>query len=95
MEPNHTTAEKALVSVNRSILSGALTCVGNLSPPMGARNKVGIGLSYRPASLCTLAPRFLESIPRLRAGLKLSTLVCVHQSTSRVMGGGGVPERNL
>jgi hypothetical protein len=52
-------------------------CVGNLSPAMGARNQVGIGLSYRPASLCSLATqfqtRFLESIPRLIAGLKFST----------------------
>ncbi len=34
---------------------------------MGARNKVGIGLSYRSASLCSLTTqfqaRFLESIP--------------------------------
>ncbi len=41
------------------------------------RNQVGIGLSYRPASLCSLATqfqtRFLELIPRL--GLKFSTLV--------------------
>jgi hypothetical protein len=35
---------------------------------MGVRNQVGIGLSYRPAGLCSLATqfrtRFLESIPR-------------------------------
>ncbi len=53
--------------------------VGNFSPAMGARNQVGIGLSYRPASLCSLATqfqtRFLESIPRPIAGLKFSTLV--------------------
>jgi hypothetical protein len=46
---------------------------------MGARNQVGIELSYRPASLCSLATqfqtRFLESIPRPIAGLKFSTLV--------------------
>jgi hypothetical protein len=29
--------------------------VGNLIPAMGARNQVGMGLSYRPASLCSLA----------------------------------------
>jgi hypothetical protein len=50
---------------------------GNLSPVMGARNQEGIGLSYRPASLCSLATqfqtRFLESIPRPMAGLKFST----------------------
>jgi hypothetical protein len=32
-----------------------VSSVGNLSPAMGARNQVGIGLSYRPASLCSLA----------------------------------------
>jgi hypothetical protein len=50
----------------------------NLSPAMGARNQVGIGLLYRPASLCSLATqfqtRFLESIPRPIAGLKIPTL---------------------
>jgi hypothetical protein len=49
-----------------------------LSPAMGARNQVGIGLSYRPTSLCSLATqfqtRFLELIPRPIAGLKFSTL---------------------
>jgi hypothetical protein len=45
---------------------------------MGARNQVGIGLSYRPAiSLCSLATqfqtRFLESIPRPIAGRKFPT----------------------
>jgi hypothetical protein len=54
-------------------------CVGNLRPTVGARNQVGIGLSYRPASLCSLATqfqtRFLESIPRPIAGLKIPTLV--------------------
>ncbi len=49
---------------------------GNFSPAMGARNQVSIGLSYRPASLCSLATqfqtRFLESIPRPIAGLKFS-----------------------
>jgi hypothetical protein len=33
-------------------------CVGNLSPAKGARNQVGIGLSYWPASLCCLATQF-------------------------------------
>ncbi len=54
-------------------------CAGNLSSAKGARNQVGIGLSYRPASLCSLATqfqtRFLESIPRPTAGLKIQTLV--------------------
>jgi hypothetical protein len=48
-----------------------------LSPAMGARNQVGIGLSSRPASLCSLAThfqtQFLESIPRPKAGLKFPT----------------------
>ncbi len=38
-----------------------------LSPAMGARNRVGVELSYHPASLCSLASQFhtrlLESIP--------------------------------
>jgi hypothetical protein len=55
------------------------SCVGTFSPAMGARNQVGIGLSYRAASLCSLATqfqtRFLESIPRPKAGFKFSTLV--------------------
>ena len=45
---------------------------------MGARNQVDTGLWYRPASLCSLATqfqtRFLESIPRPIAGLKIQTL---------------------
>jgi hypothetical protein len=28
--------------------------VGNLGPPKGTRNQVGIGFLYRPASLCSL-----------------------------------------
>ncbi len=52
-------------------------------PAMGARNQVGIGLSYRPASLCSLATqlqtRFLESIPRPIAGLKFPTLVALSE----------------
>jgi hypothetical protein len=50
-----------------------------LSPDMGSRNQVGIGLSYRPASLCSLAAefqtRFLESIPRPVARLNFPTLL--------------------
>ncbi len=55
------------------------TCVGNFSPAMGARNQVGIGLSYQPASLSSLdtqfQTRFLESTPRPIAGFKFSPLV--------------------
>jgi hypothetical protein len=47
---------------------------------MGARNQVGIVLSYWPAILCSLASqfqiRFLKSIPRPMAGPKFSTLFC-------------------
>ncbi len=31
------------------------SCAGNLEQPMGVRNRVGIGLSYRPARLHRLA----------------------------------------
>ncbi len=62
------------------------TCVGNFSPAMGASNTVGIGLSYRPASLRSLATQFqtrlLESIPRPIAGLKFSTLSNVTHFTT-------------
>jgi hypothetical protein len=48
------------------------------SHSMGARNQVGIGMSYRPASIYSLATqfqtRFLRSIPRPIAGLKFSAL---------------------
>jgi hypothetical protein len=51
-----------------------ISSVGNFSP---ARNQVGIGLSYRPASLCSLATQFqarlLESILRPVVGLMFST----------------------
>jgi hypothetical protein len=53
-------------------------CVGTISPAIGSRNQVGIGLTYRSASLCSLSTqfqtRFLESIPRPIAGLKIPTL---------------------
>ncbi len=50
---------------------------GSVSRYGGARNQVGVGLSYRPASLCSLATQFqfLESIPRSIAGLKFPTQV--------------------
>jgi hypothetical protein len=51
-----------------------------ISPAIGARNQLNqvvIGLSYQPASLCSLATQFqtrlLESIPRPIAGLKFLT----------------------
>ena len=56
-----------------------LFCAGNFNPAMGARNQVGIGLSYWHASLCSFATRFqtlfLESIPRSIEGLRISTLL--------------------
>ncbi len=72
--------------------------VGILRPAMGARNQVGIGLSYRPASLCSLATQFqtqfLESIPCPIAGLKFSTLsvICIYRTLGRGEGGGGQRE---
>jgi hypothetical protein len=52
---------------------------------MGAWNLVDIGLSYRPASLCSLANQFqtlfLESIPRPIARLKFPTLGSLHGRT--------------
>ncbi len=38
---------------------------------MGARNRVGIGLSYRPARLHKLAEHSLESIPELHKRSKI------------------------
>ncbi len=65
----------------RPVPGSNINCVDNLSPATGARNQVGIGSSYRPASLCSLATQFqtrlLESIPRPIAGRKFSTLECV------------------
>jgi hypothetical protein len=66
---------------------------------MGARNQVGIGLSYRPASLCSLATQYqtrrLELIPRPTAGLKFSALVIVigdNFSTGELICEGVEPE---
>ncbi len=72
--------KRSLLRYYRTIAPGGSKsiCVGNLIPAMGARNQVGIGLSYRLVSLCSLATqfqtRFLEPIPRPMAGLKFSTL---------------------
>jgi hypothetical protein len=53
------TADASLIVylIGTALEFDSLTCVGNLSPSMGARNQVevGIGLSYRPASVCSLA----------------------------------------
>jgi hypothetical protein len=72
------TAETAAAAqIIESVLQVIDNIVGNLSPVMGPRNQVGIGLSYRPASLCSLATQFqtqfLEPIPRPIAGLKFAT----------------------
>ncbi len=42
-----------LVSFTGGVHIGEERRVGNLSPSMGVRNQVGIGLLYRPASLCS------------------------------------------
>ena len=47
------------------------SCAGILEQSMGARNRVGIGLSHRPARLHRLA----ESIPGLLKSLKIPSLV--------------------
>jgi hypothetical protein len=56
-------------------------------PSVGARNQVGIGLSYRPASLSSLATqfqtRFLETIPRPIAGLKFSAQESIYRNPFR------------
>jgi hypothetical protein len=63
---------------------------------MGARNQVEIGLSYRPASLCSLATqfqtRFPESIPRPTGGLKFSTLVYMGALSDRMSVAEDFPE---
>jgi hypothetical protein len=66
-------------------------------PPLGilvgkiymASDTVGIGLSYRPASLCSLATqfqtRFLESIPRPTAGPRFSSQKVNNEMTSAAL----------
>jgi hypothetical protein len=44
---------------------------GILEQSLGARNRVGIGLSYRPARLRRLEDRFLGSIPGHLKSLKI------------------------
>ncbi len=65
-------------------------------------SRIGIGLSYRPASLCSLATQFqtrsLESIPRPIAGITLSDSGCTRTAQSRPetqkgqLGSGGGPQ---
>jgi hypothetical protein len=66
------------INFNEPIPPGCVACVGNLCPAMSARNQVGKGMSYRPASLCSLPTqfqtRFLELIPLPIVVLKFSTL---------------------
>jgi hypothetical protein len=66
MLPESIPGRLKLVQIRASTLGQCVyeSSVGNFSPAMGARNQVGIGLSYRPAGLCTLDTQFLESIPR-------------------------------
>ncbi len=56
-----------------SILAGIKcdTSVGILEQSMGARNRVGIGLSYRPA----WPHRLAESIPGILKSIKIPFLV--------------------
>ncbi len=82
-----------LSSLRRGLLTPSVICTlfvlcaGNLRPAMGAGNQVGIGLPYRPASLCSLATqfqtRFLESIPRPITGLKIPTLILLRKKWHR------------
>jgi hypothetical protein len=55
-----------LCVINLSVLP----CAGILEQSMGARNRVGIGLSYRPARLHRLA-EMIPWIPRLLKSLKI------------------------
>jgi hypothetical protein len=57
------------------------SCAGILGQSLGVRNRVGIGLSYRPARLHRLA----ESIPRLLWSLKIPS------RRSNFLEGGGTP----
>jgi hypothetical protein len=67
-----------LLKAQESVPPAYVARVGNLSPAIVARNQVGIGLSYQPASPCSLDTQFqtlfLESIPRPIAGLMFPTL---------------------
>jgi hypothetical protein len=51
------------------------TCAGILEQSMGAKNRVGIGLLYRPAWLHRLA----ESIPGLHKSLKIPPLLACRE----------------
>ncbi len=42
---------------------GSSTCAGILEHSMGVTNREGTGLSYRPASLCSLAGRYDNPAP--------------------------------
>jgi hypothetical protein len=53
--------------------STSVSCAGILEQSMGARNQVGIGLSYRPAWL----QRLTELIPGLLISLKIPYLILV------------------
>jgi hypothetical protein len=46
-----------------SLLLQTENSVGNLSPAMGARNQVGIELSYRPASSLAIQCSVPDSVP--------------------------------
>ncbi len=68
------------------------TLCRKLKSRMGARNQVVTlaGLSYRPAGLCSLATRFLESIPHPISGLKFSTLSAFVAKALQISGHGAI-----
>ncbi len=59
-------------------------CAKIFNQSMGARNREGIGLSYRPARLCSL-----ESIHRLLKSLKIRALTFIDVEVSSTFLGGG------
>jgi hypothetical protein len=51
------------IYLKESIPSNYVVSPGILEQSMGARKRVGIGLSYRPARLHRLAGRYVKSVP--------------------------------
>ncbi len=61
-----------------------LNCAGILEQSMGARSRVGIGLSYQPARLHRLAESIpLESVPGLLKRLQIRPLA-THNKGSKL-----------
>jgi hypothetical protein len=63
---------------------------------MGAKNRVGIGLSYRPARLHTVVPRRAESIPGILKSLKILALdfLKVKKTSQLSVGAQAIPLGN-